>query len=428
MSIAICRVEKVKGASGVTGLQIHNRRERANSNSNPDIDHSRSSLNYALIETPDKSFNALADERIKQAYTGTQAIRKDAVRVVTSIFTSDYSFFENKPIEEQRKFFDDCLKWTQERFGAENIISAIVHMDEETPHLHIEFVPLTTDGRLTAKSVLGGRVDLQKMQDDFYKSVGEVWGMERGERADLDDPNDKPRKHKSTAQLKSETEKELAALEVERDKLAAENAEIKKANKALRDEEAALKSNVEGLRADIKQEQKNFSEMQTKFKPRKDDLERVNKLAKEVKPPVLSNRVNLLKTDWDFIINIAKQHARIGDATLAGLESQNEIIEELQNCQRLYLALSTELAAITNYGDREKLKHAVQDVLKGIENWQVVSWTFDDMLNRKPSSLEELLRIRESKINKKYSFAEKNKNYNQVSIAPKKKKRSHERD
>jgi len=430
MSIAICRVEKVKGASGVTGLQIHNRRERANSNSNPDIDHNRSHLNYALVEMPDKNFNTLADERIKKAYTGTKAIRKDAVRVVTSIFTSDYAFFENKPIEEQRKFFEDCLKWTQKRFGAQNIISAIVHMDEETPHLHIEFVPLTADGRLTAKSVLGGRVDLQQMQDDLYKSVGELWGMERGERADLDDPNDKPRKHKSTAQLKSETEAELAVLEAERDKLAAENAERQKGIKTLQEQEAALKSDVEGLRADIRQEQKNFADMQSKFKPRKDSLERVNKLAKEVKPPVLSNRVSLPKVDWDFIIDIARQHARISDATLAALENHNEDTEKLERCRNLYLALASELGAITHSGQREKLKHAVQDVLKDIEDWRVVAWLFDDMQKHKPSSLDDILRAREIKISRKHNFAEKNKDYNQVQVnkAPKQRKRSQERD
>ena len=143
MSFAICRIAKMQGAANVAGLQIHNRREREHSNSNPDIDFSRTGENYSLVETRGKSFNVLADERIKQGYTGTKAIRKDAVRVVTSLFTSDNAFFEGRPIEQQRKFFEDCLKWTQERFGAENIISAIVHMDEETPHLHVEFVPLT---------------------------------------------------------------------------------------------------------------------------------------------------------------------------------------------------------------------------------------------------------------------------------------------
>jgi len=435
MSIAICRVEKVKGASGVAGLQIHNRRERENSNSNPDIDHSRSKLNYALVETQNKSFNALADERIKQGYTGTKAIRKDAVRVVTSIFTSDYTFFENKPIEEQRKFFEDCLKWAEERFGTENIISAIVHMDEETPHLHIEFVPLTANGRLTAKEVLGGRVDLQKMQDDFYKSVGEVWGMARGERVDLENPDDKPRKHKSTAQLKSETEKEIAVLEAERDRLAAENAQsaakrsdMEKAIEVLQAQEMSLKSKIEGLQANIKQEQKSFTEMQTQFKPRKDDLERVNKLAKQVKPAVFNKNVSLPKEDWDFVINIAKQHARISDATLAALEKHDKDTEKLEDCQQLYLALASEVGAISQASDREKLKYAVQNVLKGIADWRTVAFLMDDMQKHKPSTLEDILYERELKIGRKLKIAKSNKEYNQANITPKKTKKQSRED
>ena len=259
MSIAICRVEKVKGASGVAGLQIHNRRERANSNSNPDIDHSRSHLNYTLVGTSDKTFNVLADERIKQGYTGTKTIRKDAVRMITSIFTSNYSFFVDKSLEQQRQFFEDCLEWTQKRFGAENIISAIVHMDEETPHLHVEFVPLTVDGRLTAKEVLGVRSDFQDLQDDFHRTVGEVWGMKRGERADLDNLEIRPRKHKTTAQLKRETESEVAALEAERDKLALDNAdslfkrsEMQRGINTLREKEKALESKIKSLETRIK--------------------------------------------------------------------------------------------------------------------------------------------------------------------------------
>jgi flagellar motility protein MotE (MotC chaperone) len=200
-----------------------------------------------------------------------------------------------------------------------------------------------------------------------------------------------------------------------------ELAELQKNIKALENQEIALNEK-------IKQEQKNFTDMQTKFKPRKNDLERVNKLAKQIKPAVLSKNVSLPKEDWDFIVDIAKQHARISDTTLAALESQSEVIEKLQNCQRLYLAIASELAAITQASDREKLKHAVQNVLKDIEDWRVVTWTFDDMTDRKPSSLEEILRAREDKISKKYSYAQKNKEYNQPSVAPKKqkKKKTHE--
>ena len=71
-------------------------------------------------------------------------------------------------------------------------------------------------------------------------------------------------------------------------------------------------------------------------------------------------------------MDIAKQHARISDTTLAALENHNTETEILKRCQSLYLAVASEVAAMTHYGEMEKLKHAVQDVLKDIEDWRYV--------------------------------------------------------
>ena len=65
--------------------------------------------------------------------------------------------------------------------GEENIISAVVHMDEKTPHLHLCFVPLTKDGRLSAKEILGNKKNMIRWQDDFYACMAERWPeLERG--------------------------------------------------------------------------------------------------------------------------------------------------------------------------------------------------------------------------------------------------------
>ena len=151
MSFGICRVQKIKGAAGVVGLQLHNRREREHSNSNPDIDRNRSALNYSLTDNRTMNYNKLIDERLKQAYKGKKAIRKDAVRMCEMLFTSDGEFFNRISEQEQRQFFLDCFEFAAQRYGRENIIAATVHLDEATPHLHLDFVPLTPDGRLSAK-------------------------------------------------------------------------------------------------------------------------------------------------------------------------------------------------------------------------------------------------------------------------------------
>jgi len=272
MSYAICRVQKIKGASSVHGIQGHQRREWE-SKSNPDIDSDRQHLNYALIEERGKSFNTLADERIIQGYTGKKAIRKDAVKVVSALFTSDNEFFHEKSDYEQRRFFEDCYKWACDKFGLNNIFSAVVHMDEKTPHLHIEFVPLTSDGRLSAKAVLGGRVELQRLQDDFYKAVGKPWGLERGERANFDDPTaPKPRKHLETAELKQKTAAEVRALEVERDNIAVEctemaqkRTEIEKEYRIITERKNTLESDLGVLEANIVKKRAKLDDVNAEY-------------------------------------------------------------------------------------------------------------------------------------------------------------------
>lgn len=229
MSIGVCRVQKITAPKDIAGIQIHNRRERTHSNTNPDIDHDKSKDNYAMTVKSNqhglqittmrsnpsgKPYNELIDERIKQGYKGKKAVRKDAVRLCEVLFTASGDFFDQHP-EQTKAFFTACVAFAANRFGAENIIAATVHMDEETPHMHLDFVPLTSDGRLSAKSVLGGRKDMQQLQDEFYEQVGKQFGLERGSRADLDSPDEgeRPRKHLTTRELKAETAAQIAEQE-----------------------------------------------------------------------------------------------------------------------------------------------------------------------------------------------------------------------
>jgi chromosome segregation ATPase len=180
-----------------------------------------------------------------------------------------------------------------------------------------------------------------------------------------------------------------------------------------------VQKSVTAEKGKLKTEQKKFSDMQEKFKPRKDDLERVNKLSRESKPNALTSKIAVTQADWDFLIGIAKQHARISDVTLAALEKQGKVTAELERCQSLYLAVASEVAAL-GYADRSTLKHAVQDVLKDIEDWRVVAWAVDNMIDCKPSDLAEILETREAKLNKKYAYAKKMREYNQPNPAPQK--------
>ena len=219
MSYAICRVQKIGGSKDIAGIQLHNRRQREHSNSNPDIDRERSRTNYTLKDTY-MSYNKAVDERIAEGYSGKKGIRKDAVRMCEVLFTSDNDFFSGMSSDRQREYFNDCYRFACDRYGEKNIIAATVHLDEDTPHLHIDFVPLTKDGRLSAKEVLGGKQDLQKLQDDFYSFISRKWrGLERGKRSDLNNPNDKAARHLTVQELKKKTAAEIAKLSKKKQEL-----------------------------------------------------------------------------------------------------------------------------------------------------------------------------------------------------------------
>lgn len=196
MSFAICRVQKM-GKGSVKGIQIHDTRQQGLSHTNPDIDWERSKLNYDLHPAQHQNFNQAVKERIEQLHL-KRAVRKDAVVMAQVLVTSDNAFFRGLSEAEQKRFFQDSYDFLANRYGAENVISATVHRDEQTPHMHFNFVPVTADGRLSAKAVLT-RQALIEQQDMFISAVGSKYGLQRGVRSD------ERREHLDTADYKLKT-------------------------------------------------------------------------------------------------------------------------------------------------------------------------------------------------------------------------------
>lgn len=177
MSYGIIRVAKFN-SSAVRGIQIHDEREKDKSHSNPDIDFTRTKDNYTLKERPNKIYNQVIKERI-ESLNLKKAVRKDAVVMCSFVVTSDRDFFDNITLEQEKAYFHKAYNFIKEKYGEENIISAEVHKDETTPHLHINFIPVTKDNRLSAKSLFD-RKSLKQLQDDFHQQVSIEFGLERG--------------------------------------------------------------------------------------------------------------------------------------------------------------------------------------------------------------------------------------------------------
>ena len=161
-------------------IESHNERTKAKYASNPDIDVTRSNMNFHLV-SPACRYNQEISRQVSEA--GCR-VRKDSVRMVEVLITATPEFFKGKSSKEIREFFRTACDFIKERQDPKTILSAVVHMDEATPHMHLCFVPLTKDGRLSAKDIIGNRKTLIKWQDDFWSHMTEKYpDLERGEAA-----------------------------------------------------------------------------------------------------------------------------------------------------------------------------------------------------------------------------------------------------
>ncbi|BAH07596.1 hypothetical protein CKR_2545 [Clostridium kluyveri NBRC 12016] len=176
---AILRFEKHKG-NPARPLEAHHERQKEQYASNPDIDTSRSRYNFHIVK-PEGRYYHFIQNRIEQAGCRT---RKDSTRFVDTLITASPEFFKGKSPRETAAFFQRAADFLIQRVGRDNIVSAVVHMDERTPHMHLTFVPLTEDNRLSAKEILGNRASLSRWQDDFYAYMVEKYPeLECGESA-----------------------------------------------------------------------------------------------------------------------------------------------------------------------------------------------------------------------------------------------------
>ena len=175
----ILRFAKYKGPE-IGQIEAHNERTKESYASNPDIDTSRSKLNFNLLSPPPK-YRAEAERQIREAGCRT---RKDSVRLVETLITASPEFFHGKSDPEVRAYFERALEFMKTKQAPNTFVSAVVHMDEKTPHMHLCFVPITEDGRLSAKDIVGNKKKLTQWQDEYWSYMVKKYpDLERGESA-----------------------------------------------------------------------------------------------------------------------------------------------------------------------------------------------------------------------------------------------------
>lgn len=187
MSYAIVRNEKLTRAE-INGKGTHNDR-KAKNHTNKDIDPTKTHLNYYIKKnelTYPKEFDKYLEENNLQCH-----LRSNSIIMCQMIFTSDQSFFDKIGEEETKRYFDECYKFVcdYKKLGEKNIISAVVHLDEGAPHMHLMFVPVvhTKDkegndiDKICARDFWKGRDSYRKLQDAYFNHVkSKGFDLERG--------------------------------------------------------------------------------------------------------------------------------------------------------------------------------------------------------------------------------------------------------
>lgn len=176
MSKVVAHMAKMK-AGNLSGIQKHN--ERLNNNySNEMIDVSRSHLNYDLVKNSDLTYKEMVDKHIAENLVLKRALRKDAVLVNEWIISSEKKFFDKLDDRKTKEYFQIAVDYFNEKCG-NHVVYATVHLDENTPHMHLGVVPIV-DGKLSSKKLFGRKM-LREIQDELperLKSKG--FEIERG--------------------------------------------------------------------------------------------------------------------------------------------------------------------------------------------------------------------------------------------------------
>lgn len=166
---AIMRCKKLAKMGNVAASLKHAYRERETPNADasrtPDNEHwAAQSTNEAMGRLRE----LLPEKR-----------RKDAVLAVEYVMTASPDWWKSASQEQQAAFFDQAHKWLANKYGADRIITASIHRDETSPHMTAFVVPLTQDGRLSAKEFIGNKAQMTRDQTTFAASVADL-GLQRG--------------------------------------------------------------------------------------------------------------------------------------------------------------------------------------------------------------------------------------------------------
>ena len=329
--------------------------------SNKDIDIERSHLNYELTDRDRSlSYEKQIKNYIDENKISKRAIRKDAVLCDEWIITSDKDFFAKLTPEETRRFFETSKNYFAENYGLENIAYASVHLDENTPHMHMGIVPMR-QGKLSSKAIFN-REELKKIQDELPKYLSQYgFHLQRGEL-------DSTKKHLSTQEYKDKQEvlqKIEKQIDEKFDKIIEFNSELNQMDKALTNKVNDLKMVDEELKIIDEEKNKMLSNLDHALNEKQDTLSHLEK------------EINIKKEDLDIVNSIIGSKSETIDSMNQDIKTKQGTINELTKQLREHLQ---------KYQNFDGLN------ISQIENGTIGKQTLDGKIKLSPETLNNLIK------------------------------------
>jgi len=308
---------KVK-KNDIRGYQIHNLRE-LKSNTNPDIDPTRSHLNKDFINDQPINFKKKWEERIKEGYTLKREIRGDATRYNEFIIGSDKEFFDKLDQAEKDRFFKTATDFFTERYGKENVLYSIAHYDElrgAGAHAHVAVVPLK-DGKLTGKEVFD-RKELRYLQEELPKALQRAgFDIERGREGSK-------AQHIEMATLKMTEAEKAAKLAIDDTKYAQQHLDL--LNEEIEAKTAALEKIEEIESVEYQEKRTWYGKTTDQIVVDHEDFEQIKKLADDhaklkADLAVANQKNQVLRKEYDDLEKVKDRYA--DQSHKLGLELHN---------------------------------------------------------------------------------------------------------
>lgn len=340
----ILRANKIKLSCMTKRFQTHIQRQSNYYHSNPDIDVSKQNEDVVLVFSEDFKKSIFSE---LEKHNITKEPRKNAVGLIDGVITASPAFFDKKKKDSIVDFFKNALPIIESEYGP--IISAAIHFDERTPHLHFCTVPILKNSqgnyKLSAKEIMGNRQEYIAKQDRFFEQYFMKYGLQRGQSV-----KKTSRKHIDHNRYKAEKAREEFMKTIEKTN------EQKGINQDLIIQQAELQRQI------------------------KEEEERQKDLLSE-----LSNAHEIFEETLSHINNQKRDKKRIEEEikTLEDVFQQLQVeLLEMANSSEMYKELLKRSLLEGNYNDAEEFKRKVMEAEEATEIWEYMQEFYSKSFER----------------------------------------------